>query len=214
MTDENRDIFDNLKRVAKVMVDTFGRDCEVAIHDFEQLPHSLVHMEGTVTGRKPGAPITDLVLKVLRREKNEAKDICNYKTVTKGGRTLKSSTTFIRNKADQVIGAFCINFDVTDYLNSISLLDGFVQTANQREDHRNETFASSLNETIEALMAQAVSKAGKQPVTMSKEEKLQLVQSLEFQGAFLIRGAVEFVAKALGVSKFTVYNYLKEVRSV
>lgn len=214
MADENRDIYENLKRVAKVMVDTLGRDCEVAIHDFDQLPHSLVHMEGTVTGRKPGAPITDLVLKVLRREKDEAKDICSYKTVTKGGRTLKSSTTFIRNKTGQVIGAFCINFDVTDYLNSISLLDGFVQTSNQREDHRNETFASSLNETIEALMAQAVSKAGKQPVTMSKEEKLQLVQSLEFQGAFLLRGAVEFVAKALGVSKFTVYNYLKEVRSV
>ncbi len=94
-----------------------------------------------------------------------------------------------------------------------SELNGFVQTTNQRGDHRNETLASSLNETIEALMAQVVSKSGKQPATMSWDEKVHLVQSLEFHGAFLIRGAVEFAAKALGVSKFTVYNYLKEVRS-
>lgn len=94
-----------------------------------------------------------------------------------------------------------------------SALDGFVQTTNQRGDLRNETFASSLNETIEAFIAQVVSKAGKQPATMSKDEKVYLVQSLEFHGAFLIREAVEFVGKALGVSKFTVYNYLKEVRS-
>lgn len=213
MTDEERDIFENLKRLATVMVETFGRNCEAAIHDFEQLPYSLVHIEGEVTRRKPGAPITDLVLRALRREKDEVRDICNYKNVTKDGRTMKSSTTFIRNQTGRVIGAFCVNFDITDYLNSQSLLEDFVQTTHQTVNHRNETFASSLNETIEALMAQAVRKAGKQPVTMSREEKVQLVQSLEFQGAFLIRGAVEFVAKALGVSKFTVYNYLKEARS-
>lgn len=213
MACEYGDIFDNLKQVAKALVGTFGRNCEVAVHDLKKLPHSLVHIEGVVTGREPGAPITDLALRALRREKDQVKDICNHKTVTKNGRRLKSSTTFIRNEAGHVIGAFCINFDITDFLNSISLLGGFVQTADQKGDRRGEAFASSMNETIEALMEQVVSRAGKQPATMSREEKVQLVQSLEYQGAFLLRGAVEFVAKALGVSKFTVYNYLKEVRS-
>ena len=48
---------------------------------------------------------------------------------------------------------------------------------------------------------------------MTKEEKVSLVASLEYAGAFLIKGAVDFAAKAMGVSKYTVYNYLKEVRS-
>lgn len=213
MTHEHGIIFENLKRVAAVMVKTMGRNCEVAIHDFEHLPHSLVHIEGTVTRRKPGAPITDLVLRALRREKDGVKDIPSYKTVTKDGRTLKSSTTFIRDPAGSVIGAFCVNFDLTDFLNSYSLLEGFVQTNGHTQNHEYETFASSLNETMESLMEQAVRKAGKQPATMTREEKVQLVQSLEFQGAFLFRGAVDFVAKSMGVSKFTVYNYLKEVRS-
>ena len=37
-------IFGNLKRIASVMVQTFGRNCEVAIHDFDLLPNSLIHI--------------------------------------------------------------------------------------------------------------------------------------------------------------------------
>ncbi len=210
MIPENQAIFDNFKRIASVTVETFGRNCEVAIHDFDQLPHSLIHIEGNVTKRKVGAPVTDLVLRELRREKDHVKDIANYKTVTKDGRILKSSTTFIRNGAGKVIGAFCVNYDITEHLNAIGMLEDFVHTTDSEE---NENFAASFSETIETLTARAVRQAKKQPAMMTKEEKVQLVQTLEFQGAFLIRGAVEYVAKALGVSKFTVYNYLKEARS-
>jgi predicted transcriptional regulator YheO len=48
---------------------------------------------------------------------------------------------------------------------------------------------------------------------MTKEEKVGLVASLNYEGAFLIKGSVGFVAKAMGVSIYTVYNYLKEIRS-
>ena len=210
MTQATKAIFDNFKRIAAVTVQTLGRNCEVAIHDFSQLPHSLVHIEGNVTRRTVGAPVTDLVLRVLRQEKDGVKDMANYKTVTRDGRVLKSSTTFIRSPAGKVIGAFCINYDVTEHLNAIAMLEDFVHTSETDED---ENFAASFGETIESLTDQAVRQAKKQPAMMTKEEKVQLVQTLEYQGAFLIRGAVAYVAKALGVSKFTVYNYLKEARS-
>ncbi len=210
MTQATQTLFDNFKRIAAVTVQTLGRNCEVAIHDFSQLPHSLVHIEGNVTRRKVGAPVTDLVLRVLRQEKDGVKDMANYKTVTRDGRVLKSSTTFIRSAAGKVIGAFCINYDVTEHLNAIAMLEDFVHTSDAEED---ENFAASFGETIESLTAQAVRQAKKQPAMMTKEEKVQLVQTLEFQGAFLIRGAVAYVANALGVSKFTIYNYLKEARS-
>jgi predicted transcriptional regulator YheO len=210
MTDGNKVVFDNFKRIAAVTVETFGRNCEVAIHDFDQLPHSLIYIKGNVTKRKVGAPVTDLVLRELRRKKDNVKDIANYKTVTKEGRILKSSTTFIRDGEDHVIGAFCINYDITEHLNAIAMLEDFVHTADSDEG---ENFATSFSETIETLMDRAVRQAKKQPAMMTKEEKVQLVKTLEFQGAFLIRGAVDYVAKALGVSKFTVYNYLKEART-
>jgi predicted transcriptional regulator YheO len=211
---EERDcIFASLKNIAAAMVKTFGRNCEIVIHDFDRLPNSLICIEGNLTQRKPGAPITDLVLRALRRQGDDVADICNYKTIAKGGAVLKSSTAFIRDSSGKVIGAFCINFCIVDYLNAITMLQEFTQISNAHGEARVETFASSLNETIESLLETAIQKAGKQPSTMTKDEKISLVASLEYEGAFLVKGSVNFVAKAMGVSIYTVYNYLKEVRS-
>ena len=70
-------LFDNVKKIAAVLVQTMGRDCEVAVHDLTKLPHSLIHIEGNITKRKPGAPITDLVVRALRREGDSVADIPN-----------------------------------------------------------------------------------------------------------------------------------------
>jgi len=211
-TNTHEFLFDNLKKIAAVLVQTMGRNCEVAIHDLLKLPHSLIHIEGNITKRKPGAPITDLVVRALRREGDSVADIPNYQNITKAGRVLKSSTSFVRNEAGKVIGAFCVNFDITEYLNSISMLDDFVKINGPNDARNQETFASTLSETIESLMEREISNAGKQPSTMTKEEKVQLVEALEFQGAFLLKGAVNYVANKLGVTKFTIYSYLKEIR--
>lgn len=43
---------------------------------------------------------------------------------------------------------------------------------------------------------------------LGRKEKQDLVRVLEERGAFALRHGVETVAAALGVSRFTVYNYL------
>ena len=47
---------------------------------------------------------------------------------------------------------------------------------------------------------------------MSKEDKVSIVEALEEKGVFLIKGAVDYVAKVLCVSRYTIYNYLDEIR--
>ncbi len=212
MTLERDVIFDNMRRLASVFTKMFGQKAEVAVHDFSKLPNSLVHIEGKVTRRKLGAPITDLIIKRLRIDGDDVQDINSYRTVTREGRILKSSTTFIKDASHKVIGAFCINFDITDYLNAISLVNEFVEMEHPVEVAAKETFTNSLKETIEAIMEPVILEIGKQPVSMSKEEKIQLIQALEYQGVFLLKGAVEYLANLLGVSRYTVYNYLKEIR--
>jgi predicted transcriptional regulator YheO len=44
-----------------------------------------------------------------------------------------------------------------------------------------------------------------------KEQKLQVVAELERRGFFLVKQAPETAAAALGVSRFTIYNYLNEL---
>ena len=55
---------------------------------------------------------------------------------------------------------------------------------------------------------------GKRPASMTTEEKTQLVRILERKGAFQIRGVVNQVAVRLGVTNFTIYNYLKKIRAI
>ncbi|WP_399129937.1 helix-turn-helix domain-containing protein [Actinacidiphila sp. ITFR-21] len=43
---------------------------------------------------------------------------------------------------------------------------------------------------------------------LGRKEKQTVVRILEERGAFSVRHGVETVASALGVSRFTVYNYL------
>ena len=48
---------------------------------------------------------------------------------------------------------------------------------------------------------------------MEKEDKLVIVRRLDEKGVFLVKGAIDYVANILGVSRYTIYNYLDEVRS-
>lgn len=43
---------------------------------------------------------------------------------------------------------------------------------------------------------------------LDRRTKQSVVRALEARGAFSVRHGVETVAGALGVSRFTVYNYL------
>ncbi|MCD6183407.1 MAG: PAS domain-containing protein, partial [Thermovirga sp.] len=97
----------------KAIAEMFGNKCEVLIHDFSHPQHSIVVIEnGQVIGRKIGDPITDLALSVWKKNSYENKKIdriVNYKTKTKNGKMLKSSTVFIRNNQKKIIGCICIN---------------------------------------------------------------------------------------------------------
>jgi predicted transcriptional regulator YheO len=106
-----------------------------------------------------------------------------------------------------------VNLDTTDFMNAIRSVEEFVSTGNERGENHKETFASSVNETIDSLVEQIVEKIGKQPSTMSAAERLQFIGALEEKGAFLIKGAVDRVAIMTGVSKYTVYNYLQKIRA-
>ena len=206
-------LFQSLKQIADAITMTFGRNCEVAIHDISNLRRSLCYVSGNITGRSIGAPATDLLVKEIQKNGHQIRDMYNYKTTTKNGRAVKSTTIFLRDPGEKVTAALCINFDTTDIFNAMQALSPFLHT-NEDEGHGiKETFASSVPETVEALFNQAVLEIGKQPATMSTKEKLELTDLLEQSGAFQLKGAVQQIAALTGVSKFTIYNYLKKIRT-
>lgn len=47
---------------------------------------------------------------------------------------------------------------------------------------------------------------------MNKEAKIKLLRFLDERGVFLIQKSGQKVCELLGISKFTLYNYLEEAR--
>jgi len=72
---------------------------------------------------------------------------------------------------------------------------------------------SHLDDALEHLIAQGEAHIGRPLAEMTRGDKQQLVRYLDDRGAFALRRAVEQVAETLGVSRFTVYNYLDSART-
>lgn len=202
--------------VLKGIAQTLGPWFEVVIHDLKEPDHSLVFIEGKVTGRQPGAPITDLVLKVLRTYGDRAADIIGYETRAKDGRRLRSSTMFLRDEAGRIRGCVCVNVDVNAFEQLMETLKQFTaaqpQPVRANEDAV-ETFPTDVSEVLALLVDRAVKGLGKPASGTDRAERVELVRALDRKGTFLIKGAVDYLASILGVSRYTVYAYLEEARA-
>ncbi|TQL70567.1 HTH domain-containing protein [Nocardioides albertanoniae] len=65
---------------------------------------------------------------------------------------------------------------------------------------------------LEALLAEVAEGLGADLKTLDRPGKQRAVRLLEERGAFEFRKSAEIVAEALGVTRFTVYNYLNRER--
>ncbi|WP_236794073.1 helix-turn-helix domain-containing protein [Amycolatopsis sp. GM8] len=62
--------------------------------------------------------------------------------------------------------------------------------------------------TLERLIVEVEAQLGGSLLDLDRTEKQRAVRLLEERGAFAMRKAVVTIAAALGVTRFTVYNYL------
>jgi predicted transcriptional regulator YheO len=201
--------------VAEALNGHFGSSCEVVLHDLSRPEDSLVYVAGTITGRPLGAPVTNVVLEALRRSGDAADNLIGYRTRTADGRMMRSSTIFIRNGMGSIVGCICINSDLT----AAQLLNGTLQellTFREPEtaaDQDNEHFATDVTDLVDQLVEKVINTATTPVALMDRAAKMNVVAKLESRGVFLVKGTVEQVARILGVTRYTLYNYIDEVRS-
>lgn len=200
------------------LAETFGTNCEVVLHDLRNLNKSIVKIaNGHITGRQVGSPITDMGLRLFEEDKKNKKStaIIGYRTRTKDGRELKSTTIFIRDRKGNAVGCLCINIDLTPYLTTKHLIDPICQTASksdaQGENESPEKFVSDVDSLMGQLIEKAKHNSNKPLVSMSKDDKLQVMRELKESGFFLIKGSVKRLSREWGVSLPTIYKYLEEI---
>ena len=205
-----------LKRVLPAvdfLAEVLGEDAEIVLHDVLDINKSVVAIRNSqVSGRRVGSPATNLVLKVLKDGSTEDRDyLANYRGISAYGKTLKSSTYFIRDEDRRIVGLLCVNIDTEKLVRFRSFLDSLIRIPDGNGDEgTEERFSQTMESLSEDSIEMVIGKIGVAPERMSPEEKADIVQKLNDEGVFLLKGSVGKVASRLKVSEATVYRYLKQ----
>lgn len=201
--------FDLLSGIGKAIAMQFGPDCEVVLHDMTRsYDHTIAAIwNGHVTGRRVGGGGTSAGLEILRGSVSP-KDQYHYVNQTKDGKLLRSTSKYFKDQAGNVVGSLCINFDITGLVAAQNTMAHLTAPAEASEGR--EVFANNVDELLDVLFQEAVSFIGKSPAELNKDDKVEIVKYLDQKGAFLIKKSAERIAQFLGITRYTVYNYINQ----
>ena len=196
-----------------------GPKCEVVLHDLtREYSSTIVDIRnGHITNRKTGDSGSNLGLEVLRGTVRDG-DQFNYITYTRDNKVLRSSSVYFRGDANEVVGALCVNLDITQSLQCEEYLHQFNQFplgANKNEEKTSaikEVFVNSVRDLLDYLIGEAHSQIGKPVSEMLRADKLRFIRFLDQKGAFLITRSGDTICDILKISKYTLYRYLEIVR--
>lgn len=201
--------------LVKFIAAACGEDFEVVLHDTSNPKNSIIAIEnGYLTGRKIGDSVTNLAAKLDPNEYVKRDFIAAYRGLTESGKTFVSSTFFIK-EAERVIGAICINHDVSRFVELHRLtnecLPAFLQEKETEEALR-EKLDASISSISTSIIDTTISSYTVDPARLNHAEKLEIIGALEAQDVFATKGAVSYVAQALKISRPTVYRNLQKIR--
>lgn len=210
-------IFERYKVMGEFISRCFGSNVEVVLHDLRDFEHSGVKIYNSyISGRSDGAPMTEFGLNLLESKIYEKENfITNYKGVT-GGKILRSSTLFIKDEKENLIGMLCVNVDITKYLSMSKELESlayFGLDENKIEKSKMiADFPKSVKDMINTSLSNYISNNGYDWQRLNKDEKIDMIKKLNDKGIFTLRGGISEVSEALKISEPTIYRYLCEVR--
>jgi predicted transcriptional regulator YheO len=187
-----------------------GSGCEVLIYSYEDFNKAIIKIiNGHVSGRCLGNPITEFGLNVAKAAIESDEDITGpYLARTKSGSLLKCISMVIRNEKKQPIGALGINIDLSIPMERF--VKDFLLSIDQ-SGTADEVLASDLGEKVATLVAEELEAFSRITGVSPSKKNRNIVTALNKRGIFDVKGSVELVAGELGVTKHTIYKYLREI---
>ncbi|MDT0549484.1 MULTISPECIES: PAS domain-containing protein [Streptomyces] len=202
---------DLLLREAEKIVVAVGRMfpglCEVVLHDLRDPERAIRAIESNLSGRSVGDPATELG--IARIQDPGFPDIVqNYPNRFPDGRPAKSTSIGIKNSAGEYIAAICLNLDVSLFASVARSLNNLVRTDDQ-EQPLTETLRARTADELRTVIEEFAAARGHTPRSLGSAAKKELVRSLKTRGFLQVKHSVQAVTELLGVSRATVYNYLR-----
>ena len=199
--------FEFLDRTARGIAEMFGSTCETLVHDMGDPAHPILSIyNGHVSGRSVGSTMDILGTDRLLDETALVTDFVNLNATTPAGQQIKSSTFHLIGDGYNL--ALGINFDYTSLVFANRIL---VDLMSASSDLQSALWQEGDSKQLADLFERCLAALGKPVDALNKKDRLRMIAMLEQKNAFSFRKSVPYVAKHLGVSRYTVYKYLGEL---
>ncbi|QHF28975.1 helix-turn-helix transcriptional regulator [Pseudomonas sp. R32] len=219
LSSERQLILGVLHSTLKMLSHALGSHTEIVLHDVLNPQRSILAIaNGHVTGRQVGdsvlaGPRHDQGFAAVRRAMDDRSSsepivVENYATLAPDGRPLRSATVVYRDSSGQPFASLCINTDLSAIAAAHHVLAGLLGLASAPAPVPDES------RDMEQLMIEIIQDACPRGVLgMKKAQKIQAVRHMQERGLFIVKGGIEKAAATLGVTRYTIYNYLEQIRA-
>jgi predicted transcriptional regulator YheO len=207
----------DFKQLVFFIGEALGEHCEVVLQDCSKGCIEMI-VNGHISGRKAGAPLTDLAKRIIKNNDWKKQDyITGYEGRTLDGKLLRSSTFFIKDSG-KLVGMLCINYDTSHYSRISELilsLGGLAMSGKpvligNEHDSKKETFTNNIEDSFTSIVRNLY--GNEMPDNFTQEDRLNIIGYLEEKEIFEIKSAISYIAPKLKCSESSVYRYLSKVR--
>lgn len=131
-----------------------------------------------------------------------------YANESPDGTKMKSSSLAIRDDEGKLIGALCLNLDISYFEQYGKFINQLISAHESEHVEDGEDFgATTPREDIKDAIDQIRISKGWMGQSLSNDQKRTVVEHLYRQGHFKKRGAVTIMADLLGLTRPSIYNY-------
>lgn len=192
---------------AEAVSTLLGPNIEIVIHDLRT--ESVAHICNPFSKREVGDPS---YLNEIDFRPND-RVIGPFERINWDGRVLRSISAVLRTPQGAPYALACVNFDLSDVRaaqNALVALIGAPVAAAEPE----ALFKNDWHEKMNRYIVEWCHERGLAIDNLSREDRRDLLDSIDRTDGFRERHAASYIARVLGVSRATIYNDLKGRRSV
>lgn len=168
-------VIETLKWVVEGMQHVIGRDIEIVLHDLGKPGHSVVAIaNGHITGRSVGSPIIsgpfdDLALQKLMsgemaEEGKPYSIVSDYRTRSRLGQELDSTSVILRDASGEAYAAFCMNADRSRLRELDGIVKGLLASIGGAPQEPVEPENASVDDLVQEIIQSGIA-ATQKPVS-------------------------------------------------
>lgn len=203
--------------MVEFMSQIYGKNCEVILYNLTNPKQiSIMAHKNSITEQNDS--VSEIIISMLNSNIYQDKNfiVNNIVKSKNNDQVIRTSSYFIKDENDELIGILCVNLDLTpikkltDEVESFMMLGQTININGKPVENCKENMKISLEELMLNLIYETIDSFHERPSNMSIDDKKAFVSSLQGKGVFLLKGSVSVVADIMEISEQTVYRYLKD----